>query len=523
MFVRVKHSGPRQYLQLVENRWINGQSRQRVIGTLGRLDELQPSGKLDTAIESLARFATRLKVVRDHQAGRLAVESVKRIGPDLVLSRIWAQLGIRDVLNQLLERRHFGFDVERAIYFTVLSRLFFPGSDHRSLRLAREYQVAGDAEIELHQLYRAMAWLGAVKEQVEERLFARNRDLFSGLDLVFFDTTSLYFEGEGGESLGRCGYSKDGCPDKHQMIVGAVLDRSGRPLSCPMWPGNTTDARTILPVATRLRDRFGVKDLVVVADRGMIGKANMAGLEKAEIGYILGVRMRRVLEVKSEVLDAPGAYQDVADNLKVKEVNVSGKRYIVCFNPERAAQERIERAAALEALSKGERPHFHRRVVRYGKEHRPGRKISEAEAKELEKKIRAAARFDGKYVLQTNTGLSPDQVAVRYKELWQVERIFREVKSILETRPVYHRRDRTIEGHVFCSFLGLMVMKELMKAVEGDTNWDEIRQDLDALYETEVIQDGTHHLLRGPYQGNTRAILRSIGIAPPPAVAIAKT
>lgn len=117
-----------------------------------------------------------------------------------------------------------------------------------------------------------MAWLGAAQDEVEERLFARNRDLFTGLSLVFFDTTSLYFEGHGGESLGQRGYSKDGCPEERQLVVGAVIDAMGRPISCPMWPGNTADVTTLAPVVERLRDRFGVRDVVVVADRGMISK-----------------------------------------------------------------------------------------------------------------------------------------------------------------------------------------------------------------------------------------------------------
>jgi hypothetical protein len=521
MFARVKRSGNRQYLQLVENHWQDGQSRQRVIATLGRLDNLQATGQVDAAIKSLARFAVKAKIIEDHKHHRLAVHSVKRIGPDLVLARLWERLGLPDLLNRLLAGRQYGFAVERAIYFTVLSRLFFPGSDRRALRLARDYRIGGSTELKLHQLYRAMAWLGEVKDEIEERLFARNRDLFTGLDLVFFDTTSLYFEGQGGKTLGRCGYSKDGRPGKHQMIVGAVLDHDGRPISCPMWPGNMADVKTLCPVVERLRDRFGVKDIVVVADRGMISQATLKWLAENKIGYILGVRLRRVKEVRLEVLTAPGAYQTVRADLQVKEVVVAGKRYIVCFNPEEAERDRLARASIVESLRKKPTPrprsaasiHGYRRYLKIDKS---GVTIDEA-------KIQGDELFDGKYVLQTNTELAIEQVALKYKELWQVERVFREVKSVLETRPVYHKYDMTIQGHVFCSFLALVAMKELVRQVGDKPSWDEIRQDLDALYETEVEQDGVRHILNGPYQGMSRKILKAVGIAAPPSFTAPRT
>ena len=521
MFARIKRVENRQYLQLVENRWEAGRSRQRVIATLGRLDDLQATGKLDAAVKSLARFATKLKVIEDHQNGHLRVHSVQRIGPDLVLSRLWERLGLKDVLTGLLAGRRYDFAVERAIYFTVLSRLFFPGADQRAWRQARDYRITGTAELKLHHLYRAMAWLGQVKDEVEERLFARNRNLFTGLDLVFFDTTSLYFEGQGGESLGRYGYSKDGCPDKHQMIVGAVLDRGGRPISCPMWPGNTTDVKTLQPVVERLRDRFGISDVVVVADSGMISQKTQEWLDATKIGYILGARMRTVKAIKFDVLDAPGAYEDVQENLKVKEVVVAGKRYVVCLNPEEAKQDAHVRAATVESLRRKLAASPRSVVGNHG--YRRYLKIDRQAVTIVEEKIQADERFDGKYVLQTSTDLPAAEVALRYKELWQVERVFREVKRVLEARPVYHKYDLTIKGHVFCSFLALVVMKELMSGAGETTNWDVIRQDLDALYETEVEREGNRYQLRGPYLSTSRAMLKAVGIAAPPAISTPPT
>ncbi len=368
MFPRTKRSGRHEYLQIVHNDRVDGKIRQRVIATLGRLDRLEESGQLGRLLASLSRYERQAAVLTAHQRGEIPEARTIRIGPDIVFGRLWEKLGIRAALERLLRGRHFEFAVERAVFLTVLHRLFASGSDRAAEEWRKRYRVPGTEELGLHHLYRAMAWLGEVlpkgeqsgatpfaprttKDLMEEALFARNRDLFSTLDLVFFDTTSLYFEGEGGETLGRYGKSKDKRPDRKQMVVGTVVDAEGRPLSCEFWPGNTTDVKTLLPVVDRLRERFGVGELCVIADRGMISRETIAELEATERGvhYILGARMRSVKEVRDDVLSRPGRYRVVRGPrerkkdpapLKVKQVWVGERRYIVCYNEEQAAKDR---------------------------------------------------------------------------------------------------------------------------------------------------------------------------------------
>jgi hypothetical protein len=521
MFVRVKPAGNHRYLQIVENRWEAGRSRQRVIATLGRLDRLQAAGQVDGLLRSLARFAEQVKIVEAYETGKLQALSVARIGPTLVMEPLWRRLGLAAILNDLLADRHFDFAVERAIYFTVLSRLFFPGSDRRASRLGRDYRVRGGDDLELHQFYRAMGWLGAVKEQVEERLFARNRDLFSGLDLVFFDTTSIYFEGQGGEQLGQHGYSKDHRSDLRQVVVGVTMDTFGRPISCPIWPGNMTDVKTLKPVVTRLRERFGIKDLVIVADRGMICNETLQWLEQNGIGYILGVRLRKEKDISRAILDQADGYQVVKENLQVKEVVIAGHRYVLCVNPEEAIRDAAVRAALVEKLQAKLKQGS--KAVIGNRGYRRYLNVSKTAVTLAEKKIQAEASFDGKYVLRTNTKLTTTEVALKYKELWQVERCFRETKSTLETRPVYHKCKDTITGHVFCSFLALVVMTELKQKLGEKVEWDVIRQDLDALYEVEVRQDEERYVLRSPLQGVCGKALKAAGAAIPPSVRALKT
>src|SRR3954453_1917856 len=378
MFFRTKTSGPRTYLQVVENRWEGGRSRQRVIATLGRLDHLQQSGQLDALLASGARLAQSVLLLSAHAQGRLPTITTRRIGPALIFQRLWRETGCQHVVEQLLEGRRFEFDVERAIFLTVLHRLFASGSDRAADKWKQDYGIEGCDDLQLHHLYRAMAWLGeelpkdhqkdktpfaprCLKDRIEEGVFGHRRDLFSGLQLVFFDTTSIYFEGEGGQDLGQRGFSKDHRPDLYQMVVGSVLDGQGRPICCELWPGNTTDVTTLVPVVDRLRSRFGIGRVCIVADRGMISQETIAALEQPERGWqdILGARMRSQNEVKDEVLSRAGRYRvvhpkrvksDDPSPLKVKEVRVDGRRYVVCLNEDEARKDAADREAIVAAL-----------------------------------------------------------------------------------------------------------------------------------------------------------------------------
>ena len=486
-FFRQKPSGPYRYLQIVENHREGGKVRQRTLTTVGRLDLLQASGQLDALMRSGLRFCEKLAVIDAVEKNPRAGVATFRIGPNLVFGRLWERLGIQAELQGLLGKRRYAFDVERAIYLTVLHRLFVSGSDRAAEKWRGGYRIPGTESLELHHLYRAMVFLGeelpvteqesrtpfsprCTKDVLEERLFARRRDLFTDLQLVFFDTTSIYFEGRGGE-LGKRGNSKDHRPDLMQMVVAAVLDTQGHPICCELWPGNTTDVKSLLPVVARLRQRFGIGEICVVADRGMISRETIQELESPQTRwtYILGARMRQQKEVRDQALGRAGAYREVTPErshskdpapLKVKEVWVENRRYVVCLNEEQKRKDVHDRQAIIEHL---------REQLKRGEKSLIGNKgyrkyvTTEGENRFVidENKIKAEARYDGKWVLRTNLDLPAEQVAIKYKQLWMVEDIFRTMKSILETRPIYHKCAETIRGHVFCSFLALCLRKDL--------------------------------------------------------------
>lgn len=545
MYFRVTRSGKNQYLQIARS-YRDGKSvRQQILISLGRLDILRSSGQLDALMRSGLRLCEKLAVIDAHNAGETEAAAIRSIGPELVFGRLWEASGIKAAIKLMLQERRYEFDVERAIYMTVLHRLFVSGSDRAAEVWRENYHIPGTEGLELHHLYRAMAFLGnplkdadmilgsprCVKDEIEEMLFDRRRDLFTEVDLVFFDTTSIYFEGQGGSTLGRYGHSKDHRPDLRQMIVGIALDSRGWPLCCEMWPGNTTDVKTLPVVVERMKKRFRVNRICIIADRGMIRKKTMQELAEAEppIQYILGVRMRRQKEVSEKVLTKRGAWQEIHGErkwskdpapLKIREVVLKGRRYIVSLNEEERRKDAHDRQAIIahlrDKLKQGDKSLVGNKGYR-----RFLKMEGNGHFSVDENRIKNEERFDGVWVLRTNTDYSTEKVALAYKSLWMVEDIIRTTKSILDTRPIYHKCDETIRGHVFCSFLALLLKAELEKRLTEkgeDWEWREVIRGLDNLRETEVAFRGQRFCFRSQLTGHAYQAIRATAVAMPPSV-----
>jgi Transposase DDE domain len=555
MFFRRKRSGRTEYLQIVKNERVDGKPRQSVVATLGRIDELAQDGTLDRLLRSGARFAHSAVVLTAYERGEATKVATRQLGPALAFERLWQDTGCRRVIRELAGERAFQFDLERAVFLTVLHRLFDPGSDRAAEKWRQGLVIDGIGDLDLHHLYRAMGWLGdeladqsgrglaprTTKDLVEERLFALRNTLFSELSLVFLDTTSLYFEGAGGQSLGQYGYSKDHRSDLKQVVLAVVIDSRGRPICSELWPGNTTDVTTLLPVIERLKTRFLIARIGVVADRGMISAATLAELEARNIDYILGARERATKEIRGVIADPapyvplsiPKAAGRGSTDLLIKQVVRTGigadgkpwrRRYIVCRNEAEAQQDEAERQAILAALEAALRRGDKSLVGNRG--YRRFLKLTAGRRFEIDpRRVALDALFDGTYVLRTNTRLTPLQAALRYRERWMVEDIFRTAKALLATRPIFHKYDETIRGHVFCSFLALVLRKDLedRRAAAGHGfEWADIVQDLERLSETEIEQDGKRYILRNTAPGCAGTVLKTLGVALPPLIRCAQ-
>jgi transposase len=313
------------------------------------------------------------------------------------------------------------------------------------------------------------------------------------------------------------------------MVVGAVLDGDGRPICCELWPGNTTDVTTLIPIVDRLWQRFHIRQVCIVADRGMISQDTIADLEQQGWPYILGARMRRQNEVRQQVLTNRRRFRVVHETrkkstdpapLKVKDVWVEKRRYVVCVNEEEIEHDRAAREAIVaglrEQLRRGDKSlvgnkGYRRYLTKEGEGHFV---VDEA-------KLDEEARYDGTWVLRTNTDLPAASVALQFKRLWMVEQWFRSCKSLLETRPIYHHGDDTIRGHVFCSFLALLLRHELqarLKAKGKTFEWADVLRDLERVQQVEVEHQGKRFLLRSQLTGTAGRVFQAAGVAVPPTV-----
>ena len=528
MFVRVKtlvQDGHRyEYLQIVRSVRDGSRVRQELVASLGRRDRLVATGKLDQLLLALARFSTRLKVVEAAKDERFVAREARSWGPALVFGRLWEQQGLPAILERHAEGRRFGFEPERVAFALALQRLCAPGSDLQGAAWAETVEAPGFADLALHHFYRTLPWLAAIRHELERDLFFQGRDLFSGeLDLVFVDTTSVHLYRDGVSDLVRHGYSRDRRPDLPQVVLCVAIDGQGWPVAFDVLPGNTADVEALSLTIARFRERFRIRRAVVVADRGMLSKATLARLRdhaSAPFDYILGCPLRRERAVTKEVLARPGRYQQVADNLEVKEVRVGDRRYVVCCNPIEAKQDAADREALLAKLRQT-LAHDGPKAVVGNRGYARFLRIAKGSVTLNEGAIAREARLDGKFVLTTSTDLPAAEVAKAYKSLWRVERAFRALKSTLDVRPIFHQRDDSVIGHITGCFLALRLEVDLQRRLDAKglvAPWPDLMRDLARLQAVIVDLDGTRYRLRTDCQGHAAKAFQAAGVAIPAAV-----
>jgi len=521
MFIRQKRfrnkdGSTRTYLQLVEGVRDDGKVRQKVVCTLGRLEELE-KGQIDRLIEGLTRYSKREWIRAQVESRAPCVRWSKEWGPALIFRRVWDEAGFHDIFEGLLGKTRITTDIEEAVFAMVLNRLVAPRSKRGVSEWIEEVYHPGFEGLELQHFYRALDFLCEHKDAVEEALYWRVRDLFRiELELVLWDTTSTYFEGRGAEGLTEHGFSKDHRPDRVQIVIGVLMTKDGYPVAHGVFPGNTADIETFRYALRELARRFKLRRVVIVGDRGMVSRAVLEEIEEAGYEYIVGVKMRKLSEA-SAVLSRAGRYHEVSENLKVKEVVHEGVRYIVCMNPEGAERDRRAREETIASLERKLERHGPRSLVGNSGYRRylvfkGSRPVIDHKA------IRREARYDGKYVIRTNTDLSPEEVATAYKGLWRVERAFRELKSHLELRPVFHWTASRIRGHVMVCFLAFVLETLLRKRLDasGSTaRYRDLLSDLRRLHAVRLDVHGTPYLARTELQGKAFDAFKAVGMRPP--------
>jgi hypothetical protein len=462
MFIREKRRQNKNgsvvtYLQLVESQRVEGRTRQRVLCTLGRTDDPKLASRLDAVVASASRYAEATALLVKEGMG----VKTQTWGPQLVWERVWQET-VGPIVKEAL-----GHDqLARAAYLMVLHRLVDPGSKCAAFRFAQGVYGAGFDGLQLHDLYRALDRLAEEQEGMERAWFARHQDLFTQVDLVYFDTTSTYLEGRHPEDLAEFGYSRDHRSDRRQIAIGVVVTREGVPMAHLVLPGATADPVAFGEAITVLKQRLGMGRVILCCDRGMVTTRTLQALKEAKLEYVVATRMRK--EARSrQALHHPGRYRKVQENLWVKEVTVpqDKDRYLLCFNPQAAEEDRRAREAIVNQLEKAIGAGSVRRLLR-GAAKRYVRTPGDAPTLDRAA-IEADARFDGKWVLRTNTELAAKEAALAYKGLWRVEQAFRTLKTPLELRPIYHWTEKRIRGHVMVCFLAFLMQTVLRKRLEA--------------------------------------------------------
>jgi len=539
-----------RYLQLAHNRRVEGVTQAEVLVNLGREDELDIDG-LRRLAASITRFTDGDgSAPLPGSAGELEVTGSRAMGGAWLLDGLWRALGVDGALRRVLGARRFGTDVERVLFALVANRALDPASKLAAAEWASEDAwIPGLEAMDDDQAYRAMDLLVEADAQakVQEAVFFATADLLNlEVDLLFFDTTSTYFERDEPDGAGQdgapafraYGHSKDHRPDLPQVVIGLAVTREGIPVRVWVWPGNTNDMSVVSEVKDDLRGwRLG--RVVTVVDRGFSSDENLRYLTRAGGHWIAGERMRDGSPDAQAALSRQGRYQTVRDNLRVKEVRVgdgdAAKRFIVCHNPAEAERdkhtrdetiarlqaelERIAAARAKATSAKASDAHHraecalrdHPTLGRYLRQTKTGRLLIDRS------KITAEERLDGKYLLSTSDpDLSAEDVALGYKNLLEAERGFRDLKTTLELRPVFHRLEHRIRAHVLICWLALLLIR-ISERQSGQT-WRRIALELQRLHLVTLTgPDGTV-CQTTPLTDSQRQILDAVAVKAPPRI-----
>ena len=531
MFIRKstaynKDGSTRVYFQLAESVRVNGKPRNKVLASLGRADDVATQQKITQMAESLIKASESLKLF--NLLDDLKADSSKEYGPFLVFKRLFKELGLEDILSSHLSSINTDFNILEALFNLILNRLTEPVSKRQMTFW--EQDVEGATEFDLHQYYRAMDYLIDHKDDIERGIFQNQADLFhQELDIVLFDTTTLVYFGEGAdekindEELLDYGFSKARRSDLKQIVVGVLMSKEGVPLAHEVFSGNTNDVQCFSVVIEQLKVKYCVSNIALVGDRGMISKSNIREIEEAQLKYILGYRMRTICkEERGEILSKINFKKLKSTDLQFKEMDYRGQRLIICYNEERAAKDFSYREEQIEKLrEKLKNTKSIKQLISDSKARKFIKLNNEKTKATLDlQKIKDDELYDGVFVLTTNTKLQALQVVERYKDLWQIESGFRQLKSELQMGPIYHWKDRRIRAHIMICFMAFCLRVTLQKRLkayfkEKSFSFTQLLRDLKSLHAITLKVEDKTVKMRTELKEGANHIFRAIGMRPP--------
>jgi len=525
------------YVQLAHNeRDGKGHPKAKILYNFGRLDTLDIE-QLKRLIKSISRFlptedAFETQVAIENRGRKLKWITCRSYGGVYLLDAFWRRLNFDDILRKRLSSRSFATPIVRAVFAMIANRCLAPSSKLAITEwAAKDVYISGLPGIETQVLYRAMDFLLLHQKELEKEIYWAVADLMNlEVDLLFFDTTSSYFETEDESDLKKRGYSKDKRSDLPQVVIGLAVTRSGIPVKHWVFPGNTADMKTIETVKNDLSE-WRLNRCIFVHDTGMTSESNLQYLQRGGGHYIVGRKIKSGEARAEKALAQKGAYTNIKEQLWAKEIVVGNgekrKRFVLVKNDrekERAEKTRREIIAKLEANIKEINTHKQKgksKAAQKLKAHRVyGRYIKQLKDGRLtlnRSRLRDEARYDGKYLIESSDDtLSISDIVLGYKQLYDVEHAFRTLKTTLELRPNYHSRDDRIKCHIFLSFIALLFVRMIER--KTDKSWARIRDEMNRLYYGEFIVDSKKVCQLGEISKEQKAILDSLDIPEPPTI-----
>jgi transposase len=534
------------YLQLAHNEWDAkaGHSVVRVLHSFGR-EDLIDRAAIERLIGSLERWLDPNAPPRPAAGtgpGLRFVES-RPIGGAWALDGLWRALGVDRTLERLLKGRRLDPRAERVIFAMVANRALEPLSKLAASKwLCERAWINGLEECDEDACYRAMDWLLEVEDDLAEQVYFQTADLLNlEVDLLFFDTTSTYFEtetpdepvvDEDGEQIAPAfrvyGHSKDHRPDLPQVVIGMAVTRTGIPIRVWCWPGNHNDQELIRQVKDDLRS-WKLSRVVWVADRGFQSQENRRYMQRAGGHYIFGEKLRGNDKEANAALARQGRYHEIAENLRVKEVIIDDgtmrDRFVICHNPDEARRDQAVREQLLAQLEQAldgsdkltieERQKLHGRLSAKRGLKRFIRTTKGGLLRIDRAAVKTEEHLDGKFLLRTSDPtLSVEDIALGYKQLLEIERAWRDMKSTLDLRPVHHRKEDRIRAHVLLCWLSLLLIR-IAETHAGDT-WRNLRDELQRLHLGTFTGPTATSRQRTELTAQQQHILRKLGIEQPP-------
>ncbi|MGQ9723704.1 MAG: IS1634 family transposase [Candidatus Jordarchaeum sp.] len=522
MFIKRTRGGskahPIYYLQIVESYREKDKTRHRVLANLGREEELIARGALDNLMEKLAIISRKYFLLSRWEGG---IKNALTYGPMLVINFLWDQLKMKRLLFDIQQLYKIEFDFELAVKLMISNRLINPLSKLGIDKWKENIYGESFDRIELHHLYRSLDIVAEHKDMIERSFFEKTRSLFkSVVRVVFYDLTTLYFESQQADALRKYGYSKENKTDSVQVVIGLVINQDGLPISYYLFPGNTFEGKTVVPVLEKLRKDFLLEKIVFVGDKGIVSERIMEELSSAGYEYIISAKISKISEKYHQKILSREKYIAIDENISTWQINIGGQRLVLGYSKQRAERDKTQRELLLERLQKKlERSDKPKSLTKsaynsYLKVEGDSRVVID------QKQVLEKARWDGFFGFYTNNhSMSNKEIVLTYQMLWQIENSFRILKSTLDLRPVYHWTKKRIEGHIMICFLSLYMLRaiefKLNRQEKLNLSTDEVFYQLDKIKAVTINAFGKKVIMRTEITDENNLILRSLGIKIP--------